>query len=182
MSLSPRPRGECDPVMIDCVIVQEFAVRSYPEVQYMENLSNNNRPANSDNPIPLTDIDKPIPLGNSASSDSPGVSRAPLNLGGGASPPAPAAKPVPAAKPTPRIVPPTPIAKKPAAAVASAGRITGIKTFFTKLHPGALEFLDEQITRWLKDNPQVNIKHTNAVTGDIQSKKTEPNIIITVWY
>jgi hypothetical protein len=64
----------------------------------------------------------------------------------------------------------------------AAGRITAIKTFFTKLQVGAISFLDEQITRWLDENPDVVIKRTNVVTGPVQGKKTEPNIIITVWY
>lgn len=151
----------------------------------MNNLGNNNRLGNSDQPIPFDDVDKPIPLGNGPSKDSPGVSRAPLTLGGGGRQPAPtpASGPKPPQKPIPKIVNSTPVAAKATAPVASAAaRITGVKTFFTKLHPGALEFLDEQITRWLGKNPQVNVKHTNITTGDIQSKKTEPNIIITVWY
>ncbi|HLB73213.1 MAG TPA: hypothetical protein VJJ98_04275, partial [Sedimentisphaerales bacterium] len=68
------------------------------------------------------------------------------------------------------------------AKVVSSDRISGVKTFFTKLHPGAIEFLDEQICNWLKENPCISIKRTNVVTGEIQSKKTEPNIVITVWY
>jgi hypothetical protein len=71
---------------------------------------------------------------------------------------------------------------QPAEKINSAERITGVRTFFTKLHPGAIEFLDEVITKWLKDNPGIYIKRTNIVRGDIQGKKTEPNIIITVWY
>ena len=67
--------------------------------------------------------------------------------------------------------------------MASAGeRIGGVKTFFTKLHAGAIDFLDQQITRWLKENPGVTVKRTNTVVGEIQAKKTEPNILITVWY
>jgi hypothetical protein len=63
-----------------------------------------------------------------------------------------------------------------------AERITGVKTFFTKLAGGAIEFLDEQITNWLKANPEISIKRTNVVTGEVQGKKAEPNIIVTVWY
>lgn len=141
----------------------------------MDNLgNNNNRLGSNDQPIPFDDVDKPIPLGNGPSNDSPGVSRAPLTLGGSGGQPAP--------KPAPKIVTSTPIATKPTAPVAAGARITGVKTFFTKLHPGALEFLDEQINGWLTKNPQVSIKHTNITTGLVQSKKTEPNIIITVWY
>ena len=142
----------------------------------MDSLGNNNRLSNSDQPIPFDSIDKPTPLANGSSKDSPGVSRAPLNLGGAGG------QPTPTAKPTPKIVVPTAPAKKATAPVASAERISGVRTFFTKLHPGAIEFLDDQITRWVTENPQVKIKRTNTVTGDMQSKKTEPNIIITVWY
>jgi hypothetical protein len=151
----------------------------------MDSLGNNNRLSNSDQPIPLDSIDKPIPLANGSSKDSPGVSRAPLNLGGGGGQPTPTPKPAPKAapKPAPKIVVPTSGTAKATGPTTSSGqRITGAKTFFTKLHPGALEFLDELITRWLEKNPQVVIKRTNVVTGDIQAKKTEPNIIITVWY
>lgn len=70
----------------------------------------------------------------------------------------------------------------PEAPVPAGDRITGVKTFFTKLHPGALEFMDEQIAAWLKEHPEIRIKHTNITTGEVQAKKTEPNIIITLWY
>jgi hypothetical protein len=171
--------------LIDNRAAQEFALLTYLEGQYMDNLSNNNH-LNNTPPTPVDDLDKPIPLGDPPSADSPGVSRAPLNLGGGQTGAAP--KPVPqiaTPKPAPKIAPP--VARKPAAPVAATatgarGRITGMKTFFTKLHPGALQFLDEQISNWLEKNPQVDIKHTNITTGEVQAKKTEPNIIITVWY
>ena len=73
-------------------------------------------------------------------------------------------------------------AEKPAGKPASTDRIAGVKTFFTKLHPGAMNFLDEQITKWLTENPDVTVKRTNVSTGQVQAKKTEPNIIINVWY
>jgi len=64
----------------------------------------------------------------------------------------------------------------------SGERITGMKTFFAKLHAGSLTFLEEQIQGWLKENPGVTIKATNITTGDVQAKVTEPNLIIVVWY
>jgi hypothetical protein len=142
----------------------------------MNNLSNN------DQPIPSDDADKPIPLPKT--NDAPGVSRAPLTLGGGAGKPAPAPSAAPKAAPkaTPKIVTSTPIGGKSEQVASAAGRISGVKTFFTKLHPGALEFLDEQINAWLEKNPEVSIKYTNITTGEVQSKKTEPNIIVVVWY
>ena len=135
-------------------------------------------------PSPERNTD-PIPFDDGADLDEPSVSHSPLDLGGGgiieqmpkeetlkiempSSPPTPAPKP--------------PAVSVPAEAPASGGRITGVKTFFTKLHAGAIDFLGEQITKWLKENPGITIKRTNVVTGEIQGKKTEPNIIITIWY
>jgi len=117
--------------------------------------------------------------------DKSTVSRSPLNLGGGGTPQAPQVSPTKPVAPAlasqeaagaPQVVPSDPSTS------LTAGRITGVKTFFTKLHAGAIEFLGEQITKWLRENPSVAIKLTNTVTGEIQGKKTEPNIIITVWY
>ena len=104
------------------------------------------------------------------------VSHAPLNLGGGATTGGAAtgggtasiSKPGAAGKGVQKLV--------------SSARITGIRTFFTKLHPGAIDFLDEQICNWLKDNPGITVKRTNMTTGEVQGKKTESNIIISVWY
>jgi len=133
----------------------------------MDNLEANRLPGNDDpdKPIPIDDdLDKPIPFDDNDTGQT-SVSHSPLNLGGSGKA---------------DVV--TPAAAKPADKAASADRITGVKTFFTKLHPGAMEFLDGQITNWLKENPRVVIKRTNTATGEVQAKKTEPNIIITVWY
>jgi hypothetical protein len=75
-----------------------------------------------------------------------------------------------------------PSVSMPAASLTPQPRITGIRTFYAKLHAGAISFLDEQIINWLKDNPNIVIKRTNVVTGDLVGKNTEPNIIVTVWY
>ena len=137
----------------------------------MDNFDSSKAPGNEnlDAPIPFDeDLDKPIPF------DDTSVSHSPLTLGGGG--------PVesPKIKAAPQLT--RPAEKKPQEKIVSSDRITGIKTFFAKLHPGAIEFLDEQISNWLKKNPGVTIKRTNVTTGDIQAKKTEPNLIITVWY
>ncbi|MBN2018891.1 MAG: hypothetical protein JW749_01560 [Sedimentisphaerales bacterium] len=98
------------------------------------------------------------------------ISHSPLNLGGGSEPEA-------AVEPEER-----PVVRDTGKKVSWPDRITGCKTFFAKLHVGAIDFLDEQVSTWLKDNPGVSIKMTNAVVGEIQAKKTEPNLIVTVWY
>jgi hypothetical protein len=143
----------------------------------MDNLDGNKLPGSDDldEPIPLDDdFDKPIPFDDEDTGQT-NVSHSPLNLGG--SGPAAAAKPA-AVKPTAG----RPATAQPVEQAVSTDRITGVKTFFTKLHPGAMEFLDGQINNWLKANPGIVIKRTNIATGEVQAKKTEPNIIITVWY
>lgn len=140
----------------------------------------------------------PIPFDSVA--DPKGVSHAPLNLGRAPAPQSIAPRPGASGAPATQSVAPKPVAKPavppaavavkpvpvrlvaPAAPTVPASRITGVKTFFTKLHPGAISFLDEQITRWLSENPNVVVKQTNVSVGEVEAKKTEPNIIITVWY
>jgi hypothetical protein len=131
----------------------------------------------SSNITPNKDINAPIPFDESGSGGT-NVSHSPLSLGGGSVAEAP--KVMPAAKP--KMPTPSAPVTKPSEKKVPSERITGIKTFFAKLHVGAIEFLDEQITNWLKNNPQVTVKQTNTVVGEIQGKKTEPNIIITLWY
>jgi hypothetical protein len=137
--------------------------------------------------------DKPlkIDLAGPKNSANGGVSRQPLNLGGGAAPPPAAATPkaaapAPAAKPAPKISYTGP-AEQPNAQTgggfhSEGSKITSVKTFFTKLHHGSVQFMDEQIAEWLKSNPGVEIKQTNVCVGDVVAKKTEPNIIVMIWY
>jgi hypothetical protein len=142
----------------------------------MDNFDNSNAPGNANlgQPIPIgEDLDKPIPFDDGT--NNAGVSHSPLSLGGSGTAQAPKNE-------TPKIEVPKPAIKKVQEKIVSTDRVTGVKTFFTKLHPGAMDFLDEQIGKWLKENPGIRIKRTNTVTGDIQAKKTEPNIIITIWY
>jgi len=157
----------------------------------MDNLGNNGaRSDNSDKPIPLeSGPSAAVPVKeNPAGSASAPVSHAPLNLGGSGTG-APVASPAAVApKPAVKVAAPQvpirrPVAAGPAPAIPTpTARISNCKTFFTKLHPGAIKFMDDQITAWLKDNPGIVIKRTNAVTGEIVDKKTEPSILITIWY
>ena len=142
----------------------------------MDNFDVNNfGPQDLNEPISL---DGPIPFDNIGPGES-GVSHAPLDLGGGSAAQAPkVAAPQPAAKPSRSAL----TGEKPTGKVVSTDRIVGMKTFFTKLHAGAIAFLEEQIARWLKANPDIVVKRTNAVTGPVTGKKVEQNIIITVWY
>jgi hypothetical protein len=120
---------------------------------------------NVNKPAPEKNRNKPIPWDNA----NAGVSHSPLNLGGSM----PSA-PTPVTSPT--------IKKVGARMVSSPDKITGMKTFFAKLHVGSMEFIDEQVSSWLKENPGVVVKQTNTTTGMVVSKVTEPNLIVTVWY
>ena len=109
------------------------------------------------------DAEKPIPIENNKE-DLSNISHAPLNLDSSA---IMEAVTEPGAKGQEKSDP---------------KRITHIKTFFTKLHAGSLEFMDQVISKWLKDNPGLVIKRTDTCVGEVVAKKTEPNLIITVWY
>ena len=164
----------------------------------MDNFDLINFEGDGDLPEANPDLDKPIPFDDSdpnPTATSNGVSRQPLSLGGASAVPAakPATPPVakPAAVARPQASAPKPAAPRPAVTPVSApsgpissqdGRIRGVKTFFTKLHPGAIVFLDEQVQKWLDDHPDLSVKRTNITVGEVQSKKTEPNLIVMVWY
>lgn len=118
------------------------------------------------------EIEESIPFDDD--SPKPSISHSPLDLGGAGGSESAQQQTQPES---------VTIEKKVSKGIVSwPDRITGVKTFFTKLHGGAIEFLDEQISDWLKENPGVQVKRTNTVTGDVIGKKIEPNIIITIWY
>ncbi len=108
--------------------------------------------------------EKPIPF-DDTDTDESNISHAPLNLDGT----------------TASLVEPASL-KKTRGQVSSPKRIQHVKTFFTKLHAGSIDFLEQQINSWLKENPGIVIKRTNTTVGNVVAKKTEPNLIITVWY
>lgn len=130
-----------------------------------------------DNPFAEEDKEETIPFDDEGDNN---VLHSPLDLGGGGVKDnvapleiEPIEKPTAATSAVPTSV----------GVVASSGEhITGVRTFFTKLHAGALDFLDEQITGWLQKNPKIVIKRTNTICGPVIGKKAEPSIIITVWY
>ena len=139
----------------------------------MENIDGSNSGASTPDEEPISFGDtpvEPIPFDDSDDVGDSKVSHSPLNLGGDST----AAFSVPSlnAKPI----------KKAKEKLASSDRITGVRTFFTKLHVGSVAFLDEQINSWLKANPGVVVKKTNSTTGMMVGKKNEPNIIINIWY
>ena len=148
----------------------------------MDNFNINNvnipgpaKPPDDDKPIPFDD--EPIPF-DDEEPPKPQVSRQPLHLSG-QKPQGPAPQKPPAQKPQPT----TPTVQKPAKTpFVSADKITRVKTFYTKLHEGAINFCDQQINAWLKENPGIVIKRTNTAVGDVVGKRTEPSLVVSIWY
>ena len=59
---------------------------------------------------------------------------------------------------------------------------TRVRTFHTRLGNNAITFIDEQINRWIDENPDIEIKFSTSTVGMVEGKKTEPHLIISVWY
>ncbi len=56
------------------------------------------------------------------------------------------------------------------------------RLFHAKLSEGALEFLNNQVNEWLDQNDQITIKFANSTIGMFESKHTEPNLILAIFY
>ncbi len=56
-----------------------------------------------------------------------------------------------------------------------------VRTFDTKLSRGAMEMMDDQINAWLDENGY-EVKFVSTTIGDVQGKKTEPHLIVNIWY
>ncbi len=125
-----------------------------------------------------TDSNKPAHSGNT--NDEPGnISHSPLDLGG--SRPIEVNK-VPKPQPRPVAAPVVNIPKTSTVQSVPTGKITGVKTIYTKLHAGSLDFLDGLINDWIRENPTKEIKMVQTTVGELQGKKTEPNIIVVIWF
>ena len=56
------------------------------------------------------------------------------------------------------------------------------RLFHAKLSEGALEFLNTQVNEWLDQNEMITIKFVNSTIGMFESKHTEPNLILAIFY
>ena len=59
---------------------------------------------------------------------------------------------------------------------------TRIRTFHTRLSDNAMAFLDDQINEWIDQNPEIEVKSSSTVIGEVEGKKSEQHMIITIWY
>jgi hypothetical protein len=56
------------------------------------------------------------------------------------------------------------------------------KVFHCKLREDALEFIEEQINRWLDSHPEYEVKFVTSAVGELKTKTmTEPAMFVTVW-
>lgn len=58
---------------------------------------------------------------------------------------------------------------------------TRCKTFVAKLRLDAIEYLDEQVNRWLDAHPTYTVKRTSASIGILKGKEKEDAIFLTVF-
>lgn len=56
-----------------------------------------------------------------------------------------------------------------------------VKTFVAKLTKEAISYMDEQINRWLADNPNAEVKFVTVAQGDIVGRTREPSLLVSVW-
>lgn len=59
---------------------------------------------------------------------------------------------------------------------------TRMRIFHAKLSDTGLAYIEEQINDWLDNNPDIEIKFTSSTVGVVEAKRSEPNLILTVWY
>ena len=59
---------------------------------------------------------------------------------------------------------------------------TRVRTFHAKLNDAAINYLSEQINEWIDSHEDVEVKFTNTTIGVVEGKRTEPHLIVNVWY
>ncbi|MBI9015639.1 MAG: hypothetical protein JEZ07_00095 [Phycisphaerae bacterium] len=58
---------------------------------------------------------------------------------------------------------------------------TRVKTFHSVLSDTAIEYMDDHIDEWIDKHPGIEVKFTNMTIG-LMGKRSEPHLIMTVWY
>ena len=58
---------------------------------------------------------------------------------------------------------------------------TRCRVFHSKITVGAIDHMVSLINEWL-DGSEAEVKHVTQVVGVMEGKKSEPNVILTVWY
>ena len=58
---------------------------------------------------------------------------------------------------------------------------TRCKIFYAKIAPAPMEYMQKTINDWL-DQEELEVKFVSQVVGVLEGKRSEPNIIVTIWY
>jgi hypothetical protein len=58
---------------------------------------------------------------------------------------------------------------------------TRCRLFYAKIAPAPMEYMQKSINDWL-DQEEVEVKFVSQVVGVLEGKRSEPNIIVTIWY
>ncbi len=59
---------------------------------------------------------------------------------------------------------------------------TRCRTFHAKLNDGAVAFMNRQINEWADAHPEIVIKFASTTMGVWEGKKSDPTLIVTVFY
>jgi hypothetical protein len=59
---------------------------------------------------------------------------------------------------------------------------TRIRCFHSKLTPGALAHMDDQINEWVDTHPDIYIKKVTTTVGPFEAKHVEQHLIVTIFY
>ena len=59
---------------------------------------------------------------------------------------------------------------------------TRVKTFHVRLSETAMMSLDDHINGWLDDTPGAEVKFCNTAVGLFEAKRSEPHLIMNIWY
>jgi hypothetical protein len=58
---------------------------------------------------------------------------------------------------------------------------TRCKMFYAKIGPAPMDYMQKSINDWL-DQEELEVKFVSQVVGVMEGKRSEPNLIITIWY
>ena len=59
---------------------------------------------------------------------------------------------------------------------------TRCRCFHSKLTPGALAHMDDQINEWIDHHPDIYIKNVTSTVGPFEAKHVEQHLIVTIYY
>jgi len=60
---------------------------------------------------------------------------------------------------------------------------TRVKMFHARMSDSAMSYLEGKINEFIDENPDVEVKHTNIIVGEVEEKsRTVSHLIVTIWY